>query len=84
MDRGGALQLQLKEPKEQRVPQRGLRAQARKSEPKSSPGPAILLDLARQSFFFFFFFFLAFREFQVSDFSFCFLNEFLHKRSTDV
>ena len=32
-------------PKEQRVFQRGLRAQARKSELKSSPGPAILLDM---------------------------------------
>ena len=41
-----ASQVQLTEPKEQRVAQRGLRAQARKSELKSSPGPAILLDMA--------------------------------------
>ena len=43
--RGAALQLQLTEPKEQRVTQRGLGAQAGKSELKSSPGPAILLDM---------------------------------------
>ena len=45
--RGAAshLHLQLTEPKEQRVAQRGLCAQAWKSELKSSPGPAILLDM---------------------------------------
>ena len=44
--RGAASQLQLTEPKEQRVAQRGLCAQAWKSELKSSPGPAILLDMS--------------------------------------
>ena len=43
--RGASSQLQLTEPKEQRVAQRGLCAQAWKSELESSPGPAILLDL---------------------------------------
>ena len=38
-DRGGGSQLLLTEPKEQPVAQRGLHAQAQKSEPKSSPGP---------------------------------------------
>ena len=42
---GAVSQLQLTEPKEQRVAQRGLCAQAWKSELKSSPGPAILLDM---------------------------------------
>ena len=43
--RGAASQLQLTEPKEQRVAQRGLCAKAWKSELKSSPGPAILFDM---------------------------------------
>ena len=46
-DRVAASQLQLAEPKEQCVDQRGLRAQARKSELKSSPGPAILLNMKK-------------------------------------
>ena len=44
-DRGAASQLQLTELKEQLVAQRGLRAQARKLELKSLPGPAVLLDM---------------------------------------
>ena len=44
-DPGAASQLQLTEPKEQRVAQRRPRAQAGKSELKSLPGPAILLDV---------------------------------------
>ena len=43
--RGAALHLQLTEPKEQRVAQRGLCAQAWMSELKSSPGPSNLLDM---------------------------------------
>ena len=44
-DRGAASQLPVTEPKEQRVAQRRLRVQARKSELNSSPGPAIPLDM---------------------------------------
>ena len=40
-----AYQLELTEPKAKHVAQRGLRVQAQKSELKSSPGPAILLDM---------------------------------------
>ena len=47
---GAASQLQLTELKEQRAAQRGLRAQARKSELKSSSGPAILLDMGHKKF----------------------------------
>ena len=43
--RGAVSQLQLTEPKEQRVAQRGLCVQVWKSELKSSPVPAILLDM---------------------------------------
>ena len=44
-NQGAALQLQVNEPKERRVAQCGLRAQARKLELKSSPGPTVLPDM---------------------------------------
>ena len=44
-DRGAASQLQLTGAEKQCVAQCGLRAQAARSELKSLPGPAILLDM---------------------------------------